>query len=455
MRFLPCYLLLLICCPQGAKTEAAEAPAYLLAAELNEGDTSVVSVELEVGGDLLISEKNGIQKLPLTVTGELRYTEQILAWSTDAAQPARSLRHYQTAKAKIQVDKEGLQRELPTTSRMVLAGIHEAQTSLNGASSPLTRKQFDLVNVVGNTLALNRLLPGRTLKEGDSWDHDAAAIATLLGMDHVAVCEMRSVVTGDKNQQVQIRMAGTVHGTIDGAPTEIQLRGAYLFHQRTKRITKLNLAIQEKRTASLIVPGLDVVAKISISVKPAKATEAMLAELSDRTNKVSEPLAKTLLYDAPQQGYRFLHDRGWYVTAEQSDLVALRCLQNGNSTAHCNVTTLPARSEGRATSLEQFERDVRESLSDNLETVIASTQWKTAEGHDCLGVVAHGKVKEVPIEWRYYLISSPGLPRVSLAVTVEQAQLEHFGDADREIVESLQLLLQNETASKPSKQLAR
>jgi len=448
MRSLSCCLLWLV---GGVRlNSAAEVPTFLLAAELAAGDTTTVKVTLEVGGEMLVNEETGTKKLPLTVAGELQYTEQLLAWSADPAHVARSLREYQTATAKIQVDDGGILRSLPDSQRLVVAEIRDGRAALGGNGSSLTRDQFDLINVIGNSLALNRLLPERELADGESWEHESASIGALLGMDHVAACAVRSVVAGNTHRQVQIRLAGTVHGTIDGAPTEVQLRGAYLFHQQRKQITKFNLAIKELRTASEIVPGLDVVAKISVSVSP--ANESLAGKFNESARDVSHALAESLRYDAPQQGYRFLHDRRWYVTAEQSDLVSLRCLQDGSLTAHCNVTTLPARSEGRGSSLQDFERDVRQTLGDNLETVTASTEWTTAEGHECLGVVAQGQIKGVAIEWRYYLVASPDLPRISVAVTMKQSMVEQFNDADRQLVDSLELREKpaTGTAAKPS-----
>jgi len=448
MRALSLSLLFLVSAVTSSYAE--KETTFLLAAELAAGDISTVKVTLDVGGEMLVNDKTGTKKLPLTVAGELQYTEQLLKWSSDSTEVTRSLRDYQSATAKIQVDTGGIQRELPEAQRCIVAEIRDGRAVLNGNETSLTRDQFDLINVVGNSLAINRLLPERELADGESWDHDAAAIGALLGMDHVAVCEVQSVVAGHVNRQVQIRLAGTVHGTIDGAPTEMQLRGAYLFHQEHKRITKFNMAIKEARTASQIVPGLDVVAKISVSVTPAKQP------LADRFNElardVSQPLSDNLRYEAPQQGYRFLHGRTWYVTDEASNLVSLRCLQDGSSAAHCNVTTLPVRSKGRETSLPDFERDVRQTLDDHLEAVTASTEWTTAQGHHCLGVVARGEVEGVALEWRYYLISAPDLPRVSIAVTMEQSMVEPFNDADRQLVDSLELLEKStaETAAKPS-----
>src|SRR4029079_775598 len=96
----------------------------------------------------------------------------------------------------------------------------------------------------------------RELKQGEGWDHDADTMAALLGMDHVAVCEVRSVITGEENRQVQIRLAGAVHGMFEGAASEMDLRGAYLFHLDEGRITKFNLAIKELRKSGEVSSGL-------------------------------------------------------------------------------------------------------------------------------------------------------------------------------------------------------
>ena len=157
-----------------------------------------------------------------------------------------------------------------------------------------------------------------------------------------------------------------------------------------------------------------------------------------------------MLFEAEQDGFRFVHSSSWYVTAKQSDLISMRLLNESNLTGHCNITTLPARSEGRSTTLEEFERDVRQALGDNLESVSAATKWTTPPGNRCLAVIANGKVEGVPVQWRHYLVSSPGLPRVSLTVTLEQARVSDFANAERQLIDSLELFpkKQLQTASK-------
>ncbi len=423
---------------------AEEKTSYLLDPKLTAGESWLANVKLSVGGNMHVEEQEAEEKkLPLTVSAHLQYEEHLLTWSPDKI--ARSLRHYGKANARIQVEEGGILRELPANTRQIAAEIRNESSTLNSIEQPLTRQQLDLINVVGNTLALQRLLPGDSLAVGEGWDHSATAIGPLLGLDYLAVCEVRSIIVGVVQDQVQIRLSGTVHGTIDGAPTEMELRGAYLFHQEQKRITKFNLAIKELRTASEIVPGLDIVAKISITLEPVESPHPFTADQLKQAGDISQPLPRELMFDARAQGFCFEHNSNWYITAEQRNLVSLRCMHTGNLLAHCNISTLPARSEGRFTSLDQLERDVRNTLGDRLESVSAATHWTTPQGYKCLGVVAHGKVQEVPIEWRYYLLSADGLPRVSLAVTVEQSQLKQFNDGDRQLVDSLKLLSKQPT----------
>lgn len=419
---------------------------YSLRPELQPGVTSNVSISLEVGGDRLLMVDGQAESQPMNVFAELRYHEQLVEWSLDAKQVARAVRQYESATATIKAAEEEDQLTLPRSKGSIAAEIRGGILALNAFKTPLTRDEFDLVNVSGSSLALDRLLPGREVEEGENWTHDTATIAPLLGMDHVAVCEVSSVVIGESHKQVQIRLAGTVHGTIDGAPTEIELRGAYLYHLVQKRITKFNLAIKEKRSSSDLVPGLDVVAQIKLVISPVQDTQVD-ASLVAKAGDVSRPLRRELIYSDPQHGYRLVHSPAWYISGEQSDLLTLGYLQEGQKTAHCNISTLPARSEGRHTTLEQFEQDVKASIGDRLRKIEQVREWTTERGNSCLGVVANGKVNNVDVQYRYFLVSSPGKPRVTLAFTIEQSYVKTFADADRQLVDLLVLGTPGTTAT--------
>jgi hypothetical protein len=325
-------------------------------------------------------------------------------------------------------------------------------TALNGLSRRLSREQYDLIDIPGNSLVIDRLLPKGEVKVSEGWDHDAETIAGLLGMNHVAICEVRSEVLGMENRQVQIRMAGTVHGTIEGAATEIDIRGAYLFHLDEGRITKANLALKELRKPGEVTPGLDVVAKMSLNVTPLskEAPRPFEDELMEQTRELTTAELGELQLESPQRGYRFRHDAGWYVTGEQREQMSLRRLERGDFIAHCNISTLPARPADKPMTLQEFEANVTKALGDKMDNVEAATEWANEAGHQCLGVIARGKIEDVEMEWRYYMVAAEGKRPATISVTAEQGLIERFGDADRAIVESMVLVDQpTSTAAKP------
>lgn len=434
---------------------AAPGKAYDLTTGVKAGDVIHVDAKMEVGGDLLAKDAEGNEaKLATSVVADLSYDERLINWSYYAEKPARSLRNYFTAKATLKTDELGADRELAKDDRVIVVDVAaDGSSALNGLEQTLTRDEFDLVNVIGNSLLIERLLPNRSLKESEGWDHDAQTIGGLVGMDNVAVCEVRSVVTGMENRQVQIRLAGVIHGTVDGAASEMDLRGAYLFHLDERRITKFNMAIKEVRKAGEVSPGLDVVAKLSLVMTPLSKTnqaDAFDTAQIDAAKAKAPADLRRLRLESANRGYRFMHDKAWFLTAEQREALSLRLMVAGELLGHCNITTLPARPADKPMTLQQFEDNVVKSLGDKLGEVKAANEWANASGHQCLGIVAVGTVDEVPMQWRYYFISDEGKRPTTVAVTVEQSAEERFADADRAIIDTLVLLeTPASTASKP------
>jgi hypothetical protein len=427
------------------------APTYDLTARLKPGDSAEVTATLEVGGDLVTPAEDGKgdAKLPLSIVAKQTYLEQLVAWSADLTAPARSIRRYSAATANTKTESQSEELTLAADRRLIVADVSDLGVALGGLDGPLTRNEFILLDAVGNTLALDRLLPGKTLAEGDGWDHDPTAIGILLSMDHVAVCEVRSVVTGEDNRQVQIRMAGTVHGTVNGASAEMELRAAYLYHLDRGRITKFNLAIKERLKAGDVAPGLDVTAKLSVVAAPVASSEA--PAFDEATLKLAAAKTRAelreLAFDAADRGYRFRQDMSWFVVHEARELTSFKLVDEGELLARCSVATAPPRPTDKPMTLQEFERDVVKALGDKVAKVTAATEWTTPTGCQCLGVFVDGKVSagdglagSVEVQWRYYHLSAPGMPQATVAVTVEQVLLERFADADRPLVDSLELV---------------
>jgi hypothetical protein len=253
------------------------------------------------------------------------------------------------------------------------------------------------------------------------------------------VCEVQSVLEEFNANFAKVRVAGVVHGTAEGAATEQEIRGVYLFDRNLRRITRLNLALREKRSIGGATPGLDAVAKLQIKLEPIKSCP----QLDDSNIKTLAPpeggILLDLAYDAPTLGFQLRHDRQWFITSEEREAVTLRRVDGNDVVAQCTLVSLPPKSAGRQTTLEQFQKDVLYSLGKNVGELVRTRQWQNSHEHYCYEVVVRGKVEEMPVEWHHFLVARESGHRVSLAVTVEGPMVERVASADRAVVERLKL----------------
>ncbi len=405
-----------------------------------------VAIELDAGGHNLVrgesdgDEKADDKKLPSSVAAKLAYDElRLTDFGSVEPGTALAIRYYDTAEAVIKVDDSGRTPKLPDDRRLIVLEQAKLRPVLSCPEASLDREQLDLIDVVGDSLMVDRLLPSKPVTEGDSWANDAAVMGPLLTMDTVAVCEVQSVLDSSNENYAKVRLSGTVHGAADGAAVEQEIRGVYLFDRRLHRVTRLNLAIRETRSIGDATPGLDIVAKVQITLTPIAKSDHLTDQVIAKFKDHSRVPVHDLSFESPTLGLRIKHDRQWYVTAEARESVTLRRIDNADLAAQCTITRLPTKSAGRQTSLEQFQKDVTYALGKSFGELVSSRQWQNAAGLYCYEVVVRGLVEELPVEWHYYLVAPESGPRVSIAVTIEKPMLERVGHADRDLVESLQL----------------
>jgi hypothetical protein len=410
-------------------------------------DVVRVAIDLSAGGHALVQGRDADQtdsqerQLPMSVAARIEYLERRLALPATANSQGTILaaRYYDRAEATLKVDDSGRKPRLSDERRFIVLESTNERPILYCPDGPLTREQLDLIDIVGNSYFLEHLLPSQPVALGESWTLEASAIGPLLTIDRVAVCEVQSVLEEYNKSFAKIRLAGTVHGMTDGAATEQEVRGVYLFNRKLGRVVQLNLAVREKRSIGSATPGLDAVAKLQMTIEPAEAPQQLGDEAITQLRRAQRSAKRDLTYEAESLGFRFHHDRQWFVTGEQRKSITLRRVEGGDLVAQCTLTTLPPKSAGRQTSLEQFEKDVIFALGKNFGELVSNRRWQNAAGHYCYAVVARGLIDEVPVEWHYYLVAPESGHRVSAVVTIEKPMVERLGDADLQIVESLQL----------------
>jgi hypothetical protein len=415
-----------------------------------------VAIQLDAGGQNIIredgetNEKADEKRLAVSVAAKLAYDEIRMSDSAATAGAPLAVRYYDVAEAVIKVEDGGRAPKLSDDHRIVVLAQAENRPALYCPKSGLSREELDLIDVVGDSFQADRLLPTKPMAQGDSWPNDASVIGPLLTLDTLAACEVQCVLDEYNADFAKIQLAGMAHGTADGAATQQEVRGVFLFDRRIRRVTRINLAIKETRSIGGATPGLDAVAKVQVTINPIEKSARLTDEIIAQLQGQSHAPASDLQFESQPLGFRLKHDRQWYVTAEAREAVSLRRVDNGDLAAQCTVTQLPSKSIGRQTTLEQFQKDVTYSLGKTFGELVAAKQWQNAAGLYCYEVVARGIVQDLPVEWHYYLAAPESGSRVSVVVTISKPMVERLGNADRELVESLQLF----PAMPPSKTAA-
>jgi hypothetical protein len=283
-------------------------------------------------------------------------------------------------------------------------------------------------------------LPNRPVAADATWPADPSTMGAILSMDSVAAAQVENVLDKSNHDFALVRIAGAVVGTADGSATEMEVRGVYLFDRKLRRVTRFNLAVKEKRSIGGATPGLDGVAKLRMNVKPLESSPHLPPATLATLESNSELRLDTLRLEPAKQGFRITHDRRWFVTSKERETTTLRCVERGDVLAQCTITSLPSKSAGRQTTLEEFERDIRFALKQNFGELVSSRRWTNSFGHHCLEVVVRGTAEEVPIEWHYYLVAPETGNRVSIAVTIQGEMVSRLGAADRTLVNAVELV---------------
>jgi hypothetical protein len=452
-RFLTASSTLLLALVAVASTPAAgghpTTPRSFRAAR-HSGTIDLVQAALEVGGELKIVDQGKVERTKMSVAAHFVYEEKPLGGSGSAGGPMRSIRYYQQASGTIQSGDYQYQPKLRDERRLIAVHVDQPEVTLFSLQGPLTFDELELIDVLANSLVLDRLLPaGEPVASGAEWQHADALVAVLLGLDRIDKNEVTSTFTGVSEGKARFEMSGRVDGQEEGVSTKIELKGKYHFDLQVKRITWLGILVREDRAAGHADTGFEAVARLQMRITPGKRSDHLTAEQLAGADWEPTPEQMHLSYEPPGGKWRLAHDRRWSVITEEEDRAVLRLIDEGDKLAQCNVALLPHSPDATQLPLERFQADVISALGENFQKVIRSSQRHNENDYRVFQVVAEGEASEVAMHWIYYLLTDKHGRRVVLAFVLEKAMLDRFDQAAERLVGGLRLA-EPKIASKPA-----
>jgi hypothetical protein len=432
-----------LCAAPGIAAERVE-----LREEVADARVRNVAVELNVEGKLF-PEPGPDKAIKLAVEARFKYAERRLAGTAREAASLRAVRHYNLAKAVIEAGEQTSNSALRKSQRLIVAHGQLDGIELFSPSGPLTYGELELLRIPGDSLALVGLLPDAAVEVEETWKAPDWVLPLLTGIEAVEKGELKCRLESATAEEAQITVSGDVTGAVAGAAAVLRVEGRLVYDRGQKLISRVELTQTEKRAIGAVSPGLDVVAKVTltrqIADRPSHLTDRDLADLPLEPNDAN----RLLMFDAPAWNVRFYYDRVWHLFHQTSEVALLRLLDKGGLIAQCNIKRLVDAEPGKHVSLEQFQADIQETLGKHFQEIVRTERLKLKDAQYVARVIVAGTVERknakqelelAPVQWIYYLVASRDGRQLSFVFSVDPAQAKDLDNRDLAIVTGLEFL---------------
>jgi len=314
-------------------------------------------------------------------------------------------------------------------------------------AGPLTRSELELVQGLGDPLALVDLLPDQPVAVGQSWRVGAAAAQALSGYDALTANNLDATLDSADDAKARVRLKGQIQGTALGGAGTITCEGFLTFDRQAARIDHLDLNRAETRQPGPVEAGLDVKSTLTVSRRAALPSPALSDAALAHVSLEVTPKRELLRITAPGGKSTLVHDRNWHTFWEDPRLTVLKRLDGGQVVAQCNLMLGPVAGKGRHQDPGQFRDDIRRALKQRFVQYLGAGEVEgDPAGSFRYKVGVQGREGNLGVVWYYYLIASPDGDQLLATFTLAQDHVKSFGDQDLEVIGSLRWSTASRTA---------
>lgn len=425
----------------------------LLVSGRKSGSTDIVEVSLEGSGDIFQTNQSGqFERAGIEFVAGFKYEERYEAYSPTGL--IRTIREYEQAGMKRKFGSRLTRPLLDSSRKNIVTTFDGKKTSLYCPNGPMKAEQYALLNEVPcNTAILDRLLPNREIKLGESWQVPNDLLCALLGLEAIENNTVYLTLTSivDNFAEIELYQQGgkdakgidlpsTLEGASEGASVGLNLNGKFQFDLTAKKITWLGLKISEHRSESVAAPGLDCNVTLKITVagldKPEKLTDDVVTKFQ------GPPQAEDLLlyYNAQTGPWKFQHTRRWKMIEDSSKVSALCYIDKGEAIAQCNILSNGRIDLSTQPTIEAYKDEIKKGLGNRFAEFKQDAVYEGADGLSIYYVVADGAFEDLPFRWVYYLITDPKGNQATIMFEIRAEFLDRYDDSGNEIVESFRFV---------------
>lgn len=417
-----------------------------------EGSERTVQVNVSVTTSGFVFTAGGAeksQKHPIEAAARFRFRERRLPSGGRDAGAFRAAREFEVAQLETTISGRKTDQVLPEGNRVVVSSGAATGVWVYCPTGLLSRDSMDLLELPGEPLALQALLPTEAVDVGAKWSPSPWAIQMLATVEAVQKSEMNCELISLKANIATIQIEGSILGQRYGANTDVKVSGQLTFDTQSELITTAKLTYLIKANIGTVSPGIDARVETVVTRQLTPTTGQLTDALLEKLPVSPPPEVEMLAFDAVPWKVQLLHDRGWHlfqaVLEGPSQVAIFRLMENGSLICQSNVARLPAAAAGKHASLDQFEADIQKSLGKRLISLKPREKMPSEDGRTIYRVVAQGQTTlagekeaiEVPMQWNYYLLAAPTGQQLSFVFAIEPQLLEQLQDRDLQMVQSV------------------
>ncbi len=411
---------------------------YTLEEPVDDDRVFGVGLRLDVQGKVQTrGAENKNVDLPLTGSAALSYRERRLLGIGTSSESLRSVRDYENAQVDIEVADEKTQVALPDALKLIVVQGKPSGLEAYSLGGLLSAQEVELLSPPTDSLGLVALLPTSPVEVGEEWTPAKWVGQFLARLEASTKNDLTCKLVSVEKNIAKITFTATVHGAVQGAPSELTITGSIDYDLTSKSISAADVQQTEKRTVGAVSVGLDVSARMRLLRKVAQVGGRIATpEVLNVASVEQPPSALLLRFEAPGN-LGMLHSRQWHLFKQTEQTSILRLLDEGLFIAQVNLSPIPAARAGEHTSPEVFQADIRQSLGERLKTITKTEVIPTKDGRYVYRVVAEGAIAERQLTWIYYLLANPRGEQASMLVSLDRNLVEKLGNRDVELVQSL------------------
>ena len=421
-------------------TTAAFGQTYDLS-ESPAATTERVVLAVSASGTLTPRAGEEVEALPISLDAEYRYLERRLPAEGFGPAGLKAVRFYAKAGSEIEVQRQNTFARLRDAARLIVVEGNTRGTTVFSPDGPLRFGEVELLETPADSLLAPALLPVGTLSVGETWTPPDWLAPALCGVEAVEestlTCTLAAVSDQNGRPTAAATVAGRVRGVAEGVEVEVDLDGTFTVDLRDRRLTRLVLTQQQKRSVGIVSPGLDLTLTATLTRTPADDPAPLTGATVDRAAAADGPREVIVPIE---NGAVLTLGRDWRLHLNTPRATLLFLLDAGRPVCELTAGPVAAADPGGHLGVDQFRADMRRALGDRLTQIDTEARVDTGDGRFLYLIRGTGSTGDRPRVWDYYLLAEPGGEQASLVFSYDPDLVRRMDPLAQRIAEGVRFV---------------